>query len=213
MLSIMERGLEPGLWPGTDRWSLLQGVWKRLVCPGVPHACLLPGAFFNGLCSIYSIGMDWNTSVVRRGQHGPAGLFHKLCVTWLQDQVSCSNRKIFDLPGRQRVMVFWNWPITFDRQSWWCFTFINLVCCEHSKKMEISILTIITQTDNQRVAGTADRPASQRPLVTEASGLCQLTELATALCSQIMGIIWETLPLLVKQFHFNAKSVMAKTGH
>lgn len=79
--------------------------------------------------------------------------------------------------------------------------------------MEMSILTVITHTDNQRVAGTAERPASQRPLATEASGLCQLTELATALCSQIMGIMWETLPLLVKRFHFNAKSVMTKTGH
>lgn len=109
-------------------------------------------------------------------------------------QVSCSNRKIFDLPGRQRAIVLLNWPITFDRQSWWCFTFINLVCCEHSKKMEMSILTIIVHTDNQRVAGTADRPASQRPLATEASGLCQLTEMATALCSQIMGIMWGNTP-------------------
>lgn len=175
-------------------------------CPSLEHFLIVSAVF---------IILEWtqNASMVGTGQHGPAGLFHKLRVTWLQDQVSCSNRKIFDLPGHQRAMVLLNWPITFDRQSWWCFTFINLLCCEHSNKMEMSFLTIITHTDNQREAGTADRLTYQCPLATEASGLCQLTELATALCSQIMGIMWETLPLLVKQFHFSAKSVMTKTDH
>lgn len=53
MLSIIKRGLEPILWSGMDWWSLLLGVWERLVCPAVLVTCLLSGPFLNGLCSSY----------------------------------------------------------------------------------------------------------------------------------------------------------------
>lgn len=130
MLSVIERGLEPVLWSGTDWWSLLLGVWKRPVCPAVLVACRVSVAFLNGLCSSLTEKLQWH-AVAKMNQ----SVFSTSCViTSLQRQVSRTSRKIFSLSGHWRAIVLLNRPITFDIQSWWCFTFIDLICCEQSDK-------------------------------------------------------------------------------